>query len=228
MKIKEIIDARNRMSKEANDARMSWCKKYLSAESVKRMTPEGINATLGPKLDEITETERQSNKVFNSELFSEVSAMRDKVKSKYYVSFEKPDDYSQQIANALELLKSLPLTEDNVDVVLKPFEQDYEQMKVFQILVESMDAHACQTESRQPMLYDKTFARVRDCTAALTEYDEMCAIAKGLFVYPKYALDVVKNGAYEYVLAYDDGYDEMNGQAQLLAFADKVGGYDNR
>ena len=41
-------------------------------------------------------------------------------------------------------------------------------------------------------------------------------------MYPKHALDVVRNGAYQYVLAYDDSYDEMSGQARLLNFADKV------
>lgn len=222
MKIKEIIDARNKMSKEANDARLSWCKKYLSVEAVARMTPDGINAALTPELDEITETEMQSNRAFNKMLVAEVSAMRDKVKDKYYAAFQKPADYATQIANALELLKTLPLTEDNVEMVLTPFKEDYGQMKVFQCLVETMDNDECQREGRRPMLYETTFAQVRACTSALTEYDEIKDIAKDIFVYPKHALDVVRNGAYQYVLAYDDSYDEMSGQARLLNFADKV------
>ena len=213
MRIKEIIDARNRMSKQANEARTSWCKKYLSADARQNYTEKYISEKLSAELAEIAETEHSANVRFNEELVAESEA----AKRKIVPTFEKPDDYATQIANAL---KMLPLNEDNVELVFSPFKADYEQMRVFDHIVSTLDRHACEIEHRQPYNYARTFAKTREASGKLAYYDELREIAKLLFLHPKTERDVIRAGADVYVKEYADGYDEITGQARMLELAE--------
>lgn len=82
MRIKEIIDARNRMSKQANEARTSWCKKYLSADARQNYTEKYISEKLSAELAEIAETEHSANVRFNEELVAESEALFEAAKRK--------------------------------------------------------------------------------------------------------------------------------------------------
>ena len=75
MRIKEIIDARNLMSKQANEARLSWCKKYLSANARQNYTEKYISEKLSAELAEISETEHSANVKFNKELVAETESL---------------------------------------------------------------------------------------------------------------------------------------------------------
>lgn len=220
MRIEEIIDARNRMSKQANEARTSWCKKYLSADARQNYTEKYISEKLSAELAEIAETEHSANVRFNEELVAESEALFEAAKRKIVPTFEKPDDYATQIANALTMLKMLPLNEDNVELVFSPFKADYEQMRVFDHIVSTLDRHACEIEHRQPYDYARTFAKTREASGKLAYYDELREIAKLLFLHPKTERDVIRAGADVYVKEYADGYDEITGQARMLELAE--------
>lgn len=220
MRIKEIIDARNRMSKQANEARTSWCKKYLSADARQNYMEKYISEKLSAELAEITETEYSANVRFNKELIAESEALLEAAKRKIVPAFERPDDYAMQIANALTMLKMLPLSEDNVELIFSPFKADYEQMRVFDHIVSTLDRHVCEIEHRQPYDYEKTFAETRKRAEKLAYYDELREIAERLFLYPKTERDVIRAGADVYVKEYADGYDEITGQARMLELAE--------
>lgn len=220
MRIKEIIGARNQMAKQANEARTSWCKKYLSADARQNYTEKFIFEKLSAELAEITETEHSANVGFNKELAAEAEMLFETAKRKIAPTFEKPADYAMQIANALTMLKMLPLTEENVDAVLSPFKADYEQMRVFDRIIEAMDSQACEIERRQPCDYEKTFSETRETATKLARYNELREIASRLFLYPKIERDTIRAGASVYVKEYADSYDELTGQARLIELAE--------
>ena len=121
---------------------------------------------------------------------------------------------------ALTMLKMLPLNEDNVELVFSPFKADYEQMRVFDHIVSTLDRHACEIEHRQPYNYARTFAKTREASGKLAYYDKLREIAKLLFLHPKTERDVIRAGADVYVKEYADGYDEITGQARMLELAE--------
>ena len=226
MKIKEIIENRNKMTDEANSARLAWQKKLLSQRARESYTDKYRIETLKKELDTITETEYDANRTFNLELVKEIDKLITEETAKLTPTFDKPADYAVRIANAMELLKALPLTESNVEMAIKPFKADYEQMLIFDRLVESMDQHACIVEKRQPYYYEETFGQTRAITDRLAEFEEIREIAKELFVhyktkYEETMYDLIPDERIV-VETLDDGYDERAGQARILAFLDSL------
>lgn len=222
MKIKEIIENRNKMTDEANSARLAWQKKLLSQRARESYTDKYCRETLQQELDTITSTEYDANRTFNLALVREVDKLIAEETAKLIPTFDKPADYAVQIANAMELLKALPLTESNVEVAIKPFKADYEQMLIFDRLVESMDQHACIVEKRQPYYYEETFGQTRAITDRLTEFEEIREIAKELFIHHKIKYEETRYDLVPderiFVETLDDGYDERAGQARIFAF----------
>ena len=207
-----------RRKKKYNSERVALTNKWLSAEYQAAYTPNYIVETLTSELEKSLCEERQVNSLLNDKLKAAVTDLRDKVKARYYAPFVKPDDYSAQITNALEMLKMLGhnISEADVEMILAPFKYDYEQMQVFHRLIDNIEMQACKIEQRAPRDFDNTFAQVNACAKALAEYDEAHAIAENLFIGKQYEDNSrVFNGAY-IAASYHDGYDEITGQARLI------------
>lgn len=135
--------------------------------------------------------------------------------------FAKPADYSAQIANALECIKTLGshITEADVDMLLEPFKADYGQMKIFQRIIDQREQTFCEVEHRQPKDFSKTFETVEACTLALQESEELKEIADKAFTWPKLEGEGRGFAGIWFVFEKHDTYNELAGQSTLLDFA---------
>lgn len=217
MTIEEIIKARNKMTSEAYDARAAVQEKFSTQEARERYTDEYIKKTIRAEFDKNLAEEHEANIAFNKMLVNEVTRIANAEKESAYPPFNKPGDYAVQIANALTLLQTLPLSEENVELVLKPFSADYEQMLIFEKLVESMEQNAQKAEGREPCRYEQIFGLARRTTERLNECNEIVSLAKELFLYPK-----AEFGFSPFELSIEDGYMERAGQAKMLEFAEQL------
>lgn len=214
MNIKEIVQTRNAFAVRSNETRTETIHNWLSQSSQASHNPGYITENLQSELTKISEKERAMNLQFNEQLRAAIATYRDEIKAKFYSPFDKPTDYVMQIANALELIKMLGdgLSDADANKILEPFQNDYEQMSIFDRVLQFGKYEN----------FAETFRKFNLCRLELLKADEAYQLAQSLFIGQKYQGQGYRyNNAY-FILDYFDGYNEIDRQKCLLELIEKI------
>lgn len=215
MTIKQIIAERNKNFNDTQNAIKEAIKKWTSKDYQTIYAQDYLAEQLKVEISSLQLALTDADKGFNVALNREVANIRDSIKGRFFVDFEKPADYSTQIANALQIIAMLgdKLDDKTASVVLEPFKNDFEQLSIFNYII----LHTVQGSYELDTSFSETFGQYNKCKSALATCEEMAEIAKSLFMHKKYD-DASSSTIFygQYFFAQCDGYEEMAGQQNII------------
>lgn len=230
MTIKEIIDARNENSKNNSKLYNDTITKWTSLEAQTQYKPEFIRENLQKELKILNNKEGSDNLQFNKQLKDEAEKLYNKIKTSIYPDFEKPADYTTQIANAISVINSLDsnITDESANIILEPFKNDYAQMKIFNIMLENIANKKVEANKNlTPIKFTETFSHFNECAEVMEKCDEIMKIAESLFLHTK-----TENNYKQFVggyiaESYSDSYSEIADQQRIITLTAEVSAYAN-
>ncbi len=228
MTIKEIIAARNENSKNNNKLYNDTIAKWTSLDSQVQYNPAFIKENLRKELEIINNKEGADNLQFNKQLKNEVEKLCNKIKCSIYPDFEKPVDYTTQIANALNVINSLGsnITDKSANIILEPFKNDYDQMKIFNIILENIANKTVEANKNlTPIKFTETFSHFNECAEVMEKCDEIMKIAESLFLHTKIENNYTRFDDSYMVNSYTDSYSEIAGQQRIITLITEVSAY---
>ena len=232
--IKARIDNHRLLSdKLYNDTRDLVEKPIYAADLLKRYSPEKTAETLNSTIEKMVAQANAIDLLYNTEIKKVIKDARQNTLPEAVRNRKDPPDYQQRIGNALMLLNmhGESLTDNEAFEILKPFFNDWEQMRIFERAMshnlENTEVHftspkeaSCAVREKFP----KTFGGIlnlADIHAAL--FDEAEMLAERIFLNErKYDMTCYVGGNCVYGAAQSETYDSICVQDRLLDLAKKI------
>lgn len=212
-KIKELIGIRNAGLNKFNSERKAICENWLTQESRDTYDPNYIVSRIYDSLDEIDTREEQAFTRLNSILKEEMSKVRNSLQAKYYPPFNKASDL--QIANALTLINTFgrEITENDCAMILAPFNSDYEQMLIFQRVINLQNEGLVDCDA---------FTKTNIYTKKLITLEQANKIANTLFINNRMESEGTRFNERWFTTVYADTYTELDGQMRIVQLIDEI------
>jgi len=192
-------------------------------DQVDKFKLEYIQQQISSGLDEISENYSKVNKLYNQKLWVAVAGARAKVVPK---APSKPDDHATKISNAIALLqiKGETITDDSAYMILKDFIDDYDQMRLFKDIIETLTSRINPyglVDNNGNAIFTKTFGKLNKVQVLLNTFEEIEASADMLFIHPKQNGETYVVNGQSYSLPIDS-YEQMAGEDDVLNWAETI------
>ncbi|EOR25311.1 hypothetical protein A500_10555 [Clostridium sartagoforme AAU1] len=208
------------------------------AKEIKRIVEEWGAEVNAYKMDYIKEQIRNEvaaarsdaekiNKLFNQQLNVILDEAKKKVLPTLTTKISKPVDYAVRINIALQYLNNegKDITDETAFMFLKDFIDDVEQMKIFKhVIGKHVEVVNDWTgKSNFPI----TFGKLNQVEMILNTINDMDAIAKMLFIYPREdgEMYIVNGQAYSVPI---DSYEQDAGEESIIGHAETIEEYANK
>lgn len=197
--------------------------KFSSPIMKERYTEKGLSDAIDEARAEIMDEWNKVNEIFNQKAKMIVSDAEEGIAAKIMGSVQKPSDYAIRVNNAMQFLgmeTKETLTDDAAYAILKDFTSDYEQMKLFQRVLENKGIYVG-VELGSPN-FPKTFGKLSEAEAALASFGDVKEMVENIFIHKKYDSDdtvYVFNKIYPMPM---DGYTEIANWDSILELSDAL------
>ena len=137
-KIKDLVDAHRTNDEQCIEAMAAVLEKWKSPELANKYTREFIAQAMQEELDETLTSSVNVDVVLNQKLKAIIAKAKEQLMPVYFKDLDKPADYAVQVSNALKFLEyeDDELTDESAYIILKPFLDDYEQMRLFKNVIQ--------------------------------------------------------------------------------------------
>lgn len=219
-KIKDLVDAHRTNDEQCIEAMAAVLEKWKSPELANKYTREFIAQAMQEELDETLTSSVNVDVVLNQKLKAVIAKAKEQLMPVYFKDLDKPADYAVQVSNALKFLEyeDDELTDESAYIILKPFLEDYEQMRLFKNVIQKkvniIDGYGKST-------FPKTFEKLNNIEMFQNIFSEIEMLAEQLFIHPK--KDGESFGFFgTFFTVKQDGYDEIAGEMDIVKLAESV------
>lgn len=183
-KIKEIIEAAHANAEVHADEIRNVVEPFKNPAVMNRYTPEGLNETVRESMREVIDAWNRLDAVYNQKLKAVIADAKNLLLPMVVKPFEKPIDYAASVSNALQFLQleGTDLTDESAFDILKNFTSDYEQMKLFKMVV---GKYVYLEDAIGATNFPKTFGKFNNVESLLNTFNEIEAVANMLFIHEK-------------------------------------------
>ena len=206
----------------------------ISARLLKVYSPEGAAAELQRQIDALVVKQKATDKLHNAKVVEAVANAKEAAVPDEARSFDRPDDYQQQISNALAFLslEGDELTDANAYPILKPFFNDWEQMHLFErAIIKQMhfDGESGQQVYSAREKFPQSLGTVLNkADTFLALFGEAEALAETMFIADMKSDTSARFGDYAAFGGYgSESYGAMWAQDRLIELADLIDRYCN-
>lgn len=221
MKIEAIITG----YKASFETHVKEIKKVIDTwkDQVDKYKLEYIQQQISSGLAEISENYSKVNKVYNQKLKADITDAKEKV---IPPSPAKSADHATKVSNAITLLqiKGETITDDSAFMILKDFIDDYDQMRLFKDIIETMTSRINSyglVDNSGNAIFTKTFGKLNEVQVLLNTFAEIEASADMLFIHPKQGGETYIVNGQSYSLPIDS-YEQMAGEDAVLNWAETI------
>lgn len=228
------IDNHKLMSEKLyNDTRALVEKPIYVADLLKRYSPEKAAETLNNTIEKMVAQANAIDMLYNTEIKKVIKEARTTTLPEAVRNRKDPPDYQQRIGNALMLLNmhGESLTDDGAFEILKPFFNDWEQMRIFERAMshnlENFEVHFSSPEAASHAVrskFPRTFGGILNLADMHTAlFNEAERLAEGIFL-NKRTYDMSCNVGDKCVwgAAQSETYDSLWCQDRLIVLAKKI------
>jgi len=220
VRIKDLVDAHRTNDEQCIEAMTAVLEKWKSPALTNKYTREFIAQSMQDELNETLTSSVKVDVVLNQKLKAVIAAVKEQLMPVYFKDLDKPADYAVQVSNALKFLEyeGDELTDESAYIILKPFLDDYEQMRLFKNVIQKkvniIDASGSTT-------FPKTFGKLNNTEVFLNMFSEIELLAEQLFIHPKREGEAF-NFFGTYFTVKQDGYEEIAGEIDIVKLAESV------
>lgn len=188
-------------------------------DQVKKYTLEHIKQEISSGMAEINTNFAAVNKVYNQKLKAVIADAKAAVIPK---APAKSADYATKVSNAIELLKikGENITDDSAFMILKDFVDDYDQMRIFKDIIETLAGRIYPglVGADGKTIFPKTFGKLNQVETILNTFELIEESADMLFIHSKQRGQayIINGESYDIPV---DGYEQMAGEENILDWA---------
>lgn len=214
-KIKELIDAYHANAEIQQDEIRKVIEPFKNPAIASRYTPEGLRETIHDGMQDVINNWKKINIVYNQKLKAIIADAKEQLLPMVVKNIEKPADYAARVNNALQFLQleGHELTDETAFDILKNFQDDYDQMKLFEKVVSKyVDTVDYATGGTN---FPKTFGKSNKVKTLMNTFTDLESEANMLFVYQMSDGETVILGNNRFSLPVD-GYAEIVAETNIL------------
>lgn len=179
---------------------------------------------LQTEIDGMVHQACELDKMYNAEVKKNISEAKAAAIPEEIRTFSKPADYQQQIANALSFLslEGKELTDTTAYTILKPFFNDWEQMRLFEraVLQQMHLENEYMTRSAFPTALGAVLNKADTYTALFAEAE---MLAEQLFIRKKEHQKNCSIGEFPVYSGYGlDSYEERTAEDRIVELAERI------
>lgn len=194
------------------------------AKALKSYSPEKAAEVLQAEIDKQVTEVTAMDKLYNAEAKAAIEKAKRAAIPEAVRKFERPQDYQQQISNALAFLavEGDRLTDEAAYSVLKPFFNDWDQMHLFERAILHQMHFATEYEARQA--FPHTLGEVLDVADTYTAlFAEAERLVENIFIKEKRSRLSGTIGEYTVQGGFGvDSYSDRAAQDRLIELAERI------
>lgn len=187
--------------------------------------PEYVKEALLKYIQSANEEIMGLNKVYNQKLKSHIAESKEEILPYFVEETYKPSSYEMQIMNALTFLEAEgeDITDEVAHSILKPFENDHDQMRLFKRIIEKAvkKSGRLMEDSSGNTTFPKTFGKLHAVIEVLDLFNNMEAIAENLFLYKKISAKTIHLNNHSYSIPMDS-FSQVQDETDIMNLALKV------
>lgn len=196
----------------------------IGANYLKRYSPEVAAQKLQEDINGMVTSAKALDKLYNAEVKAQFERARAAITPAEVHNFERPADYQQQISNALTFisLQGERMTDTTAYAILKPFFNDWDQMRLFEqaILQQTHMADEYAVRAAFPKALGDVLNMADENIMVFAEAE---MLAENLFIREKCSDATCNLSGYPVFGGYgEDSYDERSAQDRLLELAELI------
>lgn len=192
-------------------------------DQVNAYKPEYIKEQISSGLVEINENHSKVNKVYNQKVKADIAAAKAKV---IPPSPAKSADHATKVSNAIAMLKikGETITDDSAFMILKDFIDDYDQMRLFKDIIETLTSRINPLgliDDSGMSTFPKTFGKLNESQVILNTFADIEKTADMLFLHPNESTQYYVINSHWYSIPIENS-DELETEDTILDCAETI------